>query len=425
MKSIFIFSFLISFLIQFPAFAATLCANITYWDEREDFHANSKLTTVELDKPARRQKIWIYDLNGSCIDFHSGCTENNDVFINTVYTDTNGEFCTTVGNFYDIYLVHKTENIYGKVRKNTTNEWVRSSLELAPDINGTVSVNWSVTCYFEQDGLCNNSNFVTSNYLTDSYYLMILESIYDTANYFDSTGVLNINGINYSDGQEFIGYYPGYDDGTDVYCQSANQTWSNQKFCIKSGHAYKNHVVAHEIGHILHRRSMNIANSSPVYFLSENSCGTSLWDDTTGGEKCTLVEGFANFVATSVYWQKNIISAWYSSSSQKVEGNTTHGNSSSLPCVSNNSSPEKSEGNATRFFWDLFDSTNENESYLEDDSDLSFYNVVNVWSSFNSGTSNRQNKETGNNGRNAYDYQFHYTSSSSELIKNCLTNQSP
>lgn len=427
MKNLFSFFVLfLSLIYNSTSFSATLCGNIRFWDERSNRDDNSKLLeSTTGNRLVHEAKIWIYDMDGSCIDGSLGCTESEDQFITSLYTSSSGYFCITVPNNDDIYFVHKSENRYGSVKDDDTSTWSRKSLLLAENISGTVTVNWNLTCFLESDGLCNSQDQIDDAYSKDSDIIMILESLYDTADFFSDNNVLNINGINYPDGEEFTAYYQSPIIGGNTYCATqSGQCWNDHEFCISTSSSDNNHIIAHEMGHALQKRAFNI--TTDPYFLS--SCPSSSWTGSGNGEKCVTSEGFANFVAGAVYWESDANSPWWNSTSQILEGNTTSGNSGiSSACASINSSPEKIIANAARFFWDVFDETNigTGENYLTDDSNLSFYDIVLEWDSFPNGTSNRQSKESGDDGRNIYDYEYYNSSVYSELDHNCLDNQTP
>ena len=113
---------------------------------------------------------------------------------------------------------------------------------------------------------------------------------------------------------------------------------------------------------------------------------------------------------------------------------TTMGNGGlSMGCVNHNNSPERSRGNAARFFWDLYDSTANGSNDLYNISNESVISIASLWDDFEIGEDNRENDEEFppnhddgcDDGRNWWD--FCYYDGSDEywyyLGDNCLDAQ--
>lgn len=424
-KKIFFGIFLFLFFLHTTSQAATLCSYIRFWDERTDYDNDSKHISsyYQSNRFVHRAKILIYDKNGSCRDGGS-CGEIDDIFRGSIYTDDSGYFCTTgIPNGDNVYFKSQMENIYGTVKKSDGTTYQVTSQILATNISGTQTVHWNITCYDETDGLCNNQSQIDSDYPLTTGYVSILESVYDGAKYFDDNYILNVNSIDYPDGQEFIFKYPH----SATNCDNASDDSKSlgfQYLCSGSDNYDDNHIIAHELGHSMHKRAMNYSST-----LSGGSCATNYsWSTVNLGDKCAISEGFAWFVTGAVYWEENSSGPWVRSNLFLLEGNTTQGNGGvSKKCVNYLNDPHLTIGNGARFFWDLFDSTEvgTDENSLTDDSNLSFYNITNEWDSFPSGTQNRQNNESGLDGRNSYDYHNYNNSVLSELEHNCLDDQAP
>ena len=344
-------------------------------------------------------KIYIYDKNGSCKDWSSSCSETDDIFRGNVTTTTYGSLCAFVQDGDNVYFVSKMENIYGTVKISNSLNYAVSSPILYSNINGTQNVNWNISCYNETDGLCNSQYQIDTSYPVTSGYVSILESLYDSGIYFENNNILNLNGINYPSNEEFIVTFPESSTNCSNNPNTANSP-DNQTACFGTNRSDDNHVVAHELGHMMHRRALNYKGS-----LSSGSCINNYdWHSINTGDKCAISEGFAYFISGAVYWEDDAVDPWIQNKNEwYIEGDTDEGNNNIFKeCVSYSSDTEKVIGNGTRFFWDLFDSTEDGtgENSLTDDSNLSFYNIVNEWDSFPSGTSNRQNNESSVNGRN-------------------------
>lgn len=214
-----------------------------------------------------------------------------------------------------------------------------------------------------------------------------------------------------------IAYYP---NDPDNHCEDfAGYTFGYNEFCMSNGFGSSNHIVGHEMGHIVHRRFMNAATSG--------GCPASYdWSDSVG-QKCATSEGWADFVSLSSHWAPNSSAPFYRSPFRLAEGDIELGNGGySYPCVSYDSLPYSRRGNVVRFFWDLYDSTSNGSSDSANDDNNRFTSTIrNIWLEFPSGTSNHQASESGTNGRNVkdyvyYDYPYDFYS---EEISNCLGDQ--
>lgn len=416
-----------SFLSLFPNAASadvTLSGTVRYWDSRTDrsdgvviSNTGSRLTTVtqNTNRPARMVEIDVWDRDGSCIDFETTCFETDDDFLAGVTTSITGYYQVDLGLGEDVYLVTDFTNDVGQARPNSATELVVFGREVT-DISFNTTYNWNITCFDDSvnttNGLCNNAASVGANFSDAEDHANMLATMHDTFNLVDSTNhTLNghTNPIN------------GYTNHASCSTPSSGTSWDYNSFCVGSDNIPRNHMVAHEIGHLIHRRALNY--SGKLGYCQNG------WDwPSHEGERCATAEGWASFFAGAVYFTPSALDPYFDVTDQVLEGDTTSANSGIVSdCVSDLNSPHRRPGNVARFFWDILDSTTENEgSWSGDNSNESLIDIIAVWDDFESGTTNRKNNEdnyNGSHGRNAKDYEDYDSSTGIELNHNCLDNQ--
>lgn len=109
-------------------------------------------------------------------------------------------------------------------------------------------------------------------------------------------------------------------------------------FCVGSGFSDGNHQIAHEMGHLIQRRSINAALG-----------GGCTWNwNSSETEKCATNEGWADFTAGATYYERwattpLVYSAWRK---RYLEGETpdVDGGTSLNQCLSISSSPDSRPG---------------------------------------------------------------------------------
>lgn len=399
-----------------------ISGQVTFWDERTN-RSDTGIVVLNSDMntnmPLSGVKIDIFDLDGSCRDSQGGCTEDDDDFLTSVITNENGEFSAYVEGLVEPYYRFTFSNTYGKVLgEDGLPVYVYSGL-LSTDLNSNITRDFSVVCWYNLSGVCTSDpNYLEAHDLQSR--AQILQTIYETAKFFEDNDVIDINNNHnstFSNG--FISYYPNSPDGK---CDNATATsWGYQYFCISESRADENHVVSHEMGHNLHRRAMSYPTS-----LAAGSCASSYdWSTNTSFEKCVTSEGFASFVAAVVHFSRGDFLAYYQTTTRRLEGATIEGNSSLQSCVSSSQSPHRVIGNVSRWMWDLYDTTVIQETSSQDNATFSFEDIVSNWSNFPGGIMNRQNGESSVNGRNAYDFTYYMPLAVSERNLNCLGGQAP
>ena len=401
-----------------------LNGQIKFFDTRVNTDNNSYLATSlrNTNKAVKELLIYIYDRDGSCIDFEDTCNENDDDLLTQGYTNTSGNYNLYVStSSEDIYLMTEYENVYGTMfNPDYTQRQINSGI-IQENFSGTKTKNWNITCNYSSNGECSllliSNSYYSQYYQENEPFADILASLYDMASFMDDEGVLNINNLTFNNGEEFHIHYP---NDVEDHCDGmtdGGKSWDWGSICIAENTFDENHIVAHEGGHNLQRRALYTTN------LNGGCPSPHGWNVNAGNDKCPIVEGWAEFVAAAVYWPAEAEDAWLRNATRTLEGNTTNGNSSSMSCVSQNSNPDNVDGNVARWFWDLYDSVNVDETSTEDGENQTFNYITTIWDSFPPGTANRQNNENGADGRNAYDYKYYYTNSSTELTKNCLSSQ--
>jgi len=295
-------------------------------------------------------------------------------------------------------------------------------LSISEQVGSThLDKNFNITCTDDGrnivKGLCDGSSDVSNYFQTQEKYADLLMSMNDVRKY---VGSYDVNGHT----SKISLYYP-YKNGDD-HCNTISGhgfMFNRNEFCIRSTSYDKNMVVAHEMGHILMSRLL-FPPEDGACSLSDCEFGHD-WTLNVD-EKCAVSEGWADFVSAVTYFDDDAVYPFYRYTDDNLEGDTEAGNSSALACANNSSSPHKCEGNAARYFWDLYDSTTEGDD-SNDVLDLALFQIKNIWHIFNDGTNDLQDCESDDDGRNAWDYYaygMYYSIDSEDVLRqNCLEDQ--
>lgn len=429
-----LFSVMLSIFLFAPSIALAqydVCGTLTFFDTRTDRSnvSGSKLTwsTYNTNQPLRWSKIHLYDQDG-CNDYNSGCSDGgNDDFLATTYTNSSGEFCFTgIGGAEDVYLVFEFESHDGQVKWGQGWTAVAYSHTIW-NIGGDISnMNFSATCFTENDGECSNRAKANEYPVTQGMANM-LAAIIDVdrwTSYWD----LRPNGHN----RAFTGYYG--DRPGSATCPAQGTSWGQDEFCVVTSASDDNHVVVHELAHNLHRRYLDITGSLA------GSCPGDWIGAPNDSEKCAMSEGWASFFATAIYfWPTAQVPLFRIMTNREVEGDTAAGNvipnqgPTPMQCASMIEGGEKDqEANITRFFWDIHDSTTIDDDGSDNNARQTLSTLMRVWDDFDGG-SMPDPQESGSNGRNIYDYKYaatHGTYSfgpnlATEISHNCLSGSQP
>ncbi len=284
------------------------------------------------------------------------------------------------------------------------------------DFGADITKPFSATCWSNTSGTCINLTDA-NDYVVPQGFANILAAMVEVDRR-TTNNQIERNGHD----DPIIGYYDGRGDGSSC-TTGQGSSWGYNSFCVVDTAADDNHVVAHEIGHLVHRRQINY--SGPLA-----DCPSYDWiGSTTNEEKCAVSEGWADFFAGAVYFPESATAPVFRMSSRELEGDTSQGNSSALRCADMSGNPEDEEANVARFFWDVFDSTTLGDDG-NDNSDESFATMTLVWDNFADTYpalyNNRGTLETGENGRNLYDYKYWASFGSGlsgEMTQNCVQTQ--
>jgi hypothetical protein len=174
---------------------------------------------------------------------------------------------------------------------------------------------------------------------------------------------------------------------------------------------------AHEVGHVFQECEFGIDDLRDNCNL--NGAGWS--PNTLEWESCATQEGFASWVSVASWYNPavNTVSPQYFGFDMETPNLFASAGGS---CSTASSIP----GQATKAFWDLSDSNNENSTNGTGDDSVSMGidAVLNAWGTFSSGTNDRQQLEQGANGCNLWDYQVNNSSDvDTTLNHNCMSAQ--
>jgi hypothetical protein len=411
-----------------------VCGVLSFWDRRKyrSDKPGSRLGTASKDAsmPLGGVEIDIWRVRGQCRDTEDGCSEQDDDKLDSTKSGlADGRFCTTTPRPVELYATTKLETSIAMIeRDNGDQPLISSYLKTMPLHDVPQTLDWSASCPGEVrcssrtgSGAANSQTVAWTN---------TLATLIDVERNYGGATVIS----------------PKISAWVSPDISSACSTNNNQArpdgkhICVIT--PYSNYRVAHEVGHIVMNRALDI------YGASASKCPAGSGWATVDFEKCATTEGFANFFAAAIFWEQNAQNPFYQFTDRELEGATAQGNGgNSEACISNElprtvrpgtvqgadpfgvtRSPHRIEGNAARFFWDLYDSTNESRGRLVDDTTVSLETLIDVWSEFDPGTSEREAEEGGrpgdnSNGRNAWDYVCRFPDARSELLLNCLFEQ--
>lgn len=165
------------------------------------------------------------------------------------------------------------------------------------------------------------------------------------------------------------GYFPDRPDGACSQTGIAG-AYSDGELCVDN--PLSTHTLAHEMGHAYH--DLELLDGGIV---SGGCTGGATWSELEV-EKCVTSEGFADFVATAVWWAPSSPDPYFNGLK------TNSGNSSILQCGSSNDQPHRRRGNVSRFFWAPYDSTTTGDDGA-DDLTWTFSETAGIWTSFSGG----------------------------------------
>lgn len=444
-----IFTLLVFIFFATPSLAFAgyynVCGTLRYWDSRTQRAYGSKVAPISgtnWNRPARRVLLYLFDQDGACNDHHPfNCSENDDDFLQSAYSDpTTGAFCFFgIGDLEDIYILTKYESDDTQVLNDDDAHPVTFSDTVWNfGSGGNLTKNWNITCTNDSrnnvQGLCDGEVDVATWFMLSEGYANILDSAVQVDWLISPDTLFHPNGHN-----EKISYH--YPDNASGLCASNfadGGAYNCNDICISFSGAARPHTVAHEAGHVLQKRMLNVCE--PYSY-----CGIFHSWNSNEHDSCSTSEGWAGFFAAATYWDKSASNAWVYSPGINLEGLTINGNPSPgpfvdlRPCVKQSVAPHSVEGNVARWFWDLYDDTMVDDcqsfgypNYVCDNLTLPFNTLLRTWDHFPSGTSNRQNRETSisdPNGVNVWDYNYHLnvnylnTYSNSEVYLNCLEYQ--
>jgi hypothetical protein len=125
------------------------------------------------------------------------------------------------------------------------------------------------------------------------------------------------------------------------------------------------------------------------------------WWGSIEWEEAAFIEGWAHFGASAVMYKQ------FASAPKSIHASIVY-TISGGDCVNRYSLPNRREGNVARFFWDVYDTVDDDD--LPDTLSLSGPVLVEILARFPAGTGNRQAGEGGyflaDDGPNVYDLKY-------------------
>ena len=414
---------------------AELCGELRFLDTRtgrSDDHG-SRLTTAYRNKmvPIGGLTVENWVRVGRCIDLDPNCGESDDQRIGSIQADRDsGAYCLASPRAAPVYLRIPFEtNIARIMDQNDRLVAAWSDARMFPVAESQRTLDWSISCENGSSN-CDVQNGVTGRGQQNEDWGNTLATI----NHIDAfySGPVSPK----------IDFYVTGRASSDcsTIAGGNNQAREARMVCVATPRS--NFRVAHEVGHILMNRALRLGTR----FASSCGGATAFGDIAGGNEKCSTTEGFANFFGAAMFFAPSATNPFYTTSGRTLEADIAIGNAGPRQCVSIDASPHQTEGNVTRFFWDLYDS-NSDSAILEDLYDFSNFpgqlrgtardddqhsveELVDVWRRFEPGFGPGQAEEAAtssspgrNNGRNAKDFVCHLPSAYSELLLNCLGMQ--
>jgi len=272
------------------------------------------------------------------------------------------------------------------------------------DDDAFVAVNCQagVDCYLAQGYFLPTSNPATNR----SLMLMTIDSAVRAMEVFAG----HINKTN-----KDIDIYVDQDADLPTSCPTACQI-NQKKIYMPANLAHEGDRATHEIGHVLQARELSRASVRDD--CSRNGNG---WSPTSKEhDSCATQEGFASYVATR---------AWYNASNVAVAPKFQNFDiEEPVPwldvCI-------PSAGRAlqvAKAFWDLDDTNNEAGAGIasgdDDVRDKTAGFILDEWDDFLSGTANRKDNESGQDGVNMWDFRENNGTNIETFIDhNCLREQ--
>lgn len=211
----------------------------------------------------------------------------------------------------------------------------------------------------------------------------------------------------------FAGHYSGHTNATLFNIvfphPNANQADGYDRVLTRDDLWGHNHRIAHEYGHLYMKRAIGINAGCPSAYTISPPQGPHHWDyatdDTAKSETLATSEGQANFFAIATYFHPYASEPYYrwcdglsgcqdgdtytSADLARAEGLTQKhyqvGASGLSVCAGGNTSSSQpihqNEGNATRFFWDIYDTTTLNDNG-QDSLSLDLDEMLEIWEAF-------------------------------------------
>ncbi len=407
----------------------------------------NKNSNYNNNQPLVGIKVKLWDMDGNCVDFLNSCNETDDDLLSETTTNSSGfYYFYNIGNLEDIYITTNLETAYSNVMINSTTELVIASpvkTDFGTGQPTNIRYDWTVSCsnYWLYPNTSCNSTDALNTVLDSSQTVSNSEATASanvTATQLHVEGKFN-SSIFSSDTTNFyiLPNNPSsaacmshcYDDANGDGNPDGNNTAlpNGQDICVCT--PYTNHRVAHEIGHSVMMRALGYPGS-----LSTCLNGHS-WSQIDQYEKCAVSEGWANFFAAATFFSDTDTSAYYVLAVRNMEGliDSYYNNGTLKVCMDRDTSPMDVEGNVSRFFWDLYDSTSVDDTFPVttgegDNLNLSMDQLVDIWREFPSGTDNLEASESGYDGRNIWDYFYHANAGFSinaggPILSNCLCYQ--
>jgi len=400
---------------------------VKFWENRSEYAPTGSygafLTAVsqQTNRAAWGAKINVYAKRGSCYDYNSNCNETDDLLLGSPNASSSGYYSVSGASSGDlVYISHEFCNQLGCVRDDN-NEWPDTVSTVGLVGSANLQKNYNITCpydyYNTTPGLCDSQADVNNYFAIQNHFSSILMSMQDVKNRIGSYLVNDYT-------TEVTVYTPDRPGSSECLGDFNGYTYSSHEVCIDDESGGKNMVIAHELGHVLMIRLLFYPGTGTCPL---SSCiGSYGWADSVN-EKCVVSEGWADFISTAAHFGDYADDPFFRDSDKNLEGETSCGNRTLKACVSNDSgAPYERRGNAARYFWDLYDSTTEDDDG-NDDLDLTLTQIKNIWLEFIDGTDNLRDCESDSDGRNALDYWSYgfvlSINTTSELEKNCLEGQ--
>ncbi len=179
------------------------------------------------------------------------------------------------------------------------------------------------------------------------------------------------------------------DDGDPWSC-----SWDDNWFSVANQNSHRWVVGPHEAGHSY---QMQLFEQST---LPGSGCGSEHFVDGVENDACATKEGWADFFS---------ILTWYTGPDAKNNGNPRFGSRSvetGSPPHADCADNARTELQVMRSLWDMYDDRIDGM----DVSAMPRWGILASWDSFANGSGNHNDKETGRNGGNLWDFHFNAAS---------------